>query len=99
MTPLGILCFVLSLRCCALSCLSAVQMFMFLALARGWGTTRAYLPQDTWRLHLCLSFSFYVCLTVFSRYLHHDAFIQCVHWDALFYSLFLTITARSLQPA
>lgn len=44
-----------------------VQMFLFLALARGWGTTRAYLPPDTWRLHLCLSFTFYVCLTVFSR--------------------------------
>ena len=43
-------------------------MFLFLALARGWGTTRAYLPPDTWRFHSGLSFAFFVCLTVFSRY-------------------------------
>ncbi len=48
--------------------IESVQMFLFLALAKGWGTTRAYLPPDTWRVHTFLSFSFFVCLTVFSRW-------------------------------
>jgi hypothetical protein len=41
-------------------------MYVFLAMAKGWSITRAYLPMETWRFHIALCFSFYVVLTVLS---------------------------------
>lgn len=41
-------------------------MYVYLAVAKGWGLTRAYLPLDMWRFHIALCFGFYVTLTVLS---------------------------------
>lgn len=43
-------------------------MYVYLAVAKGWGLTRAYLPLDIWRFHIALCFGFYVTLTVLSGY-------------------------------
>ena len=43
-------------------------MFFFLAASKGWGVTRQFLSLDVWRLHIALSFAFYVALTVLSGY-------------------------------
>lgn len=40
-------------------------MFLYLTAAKGWCTTRLNLEQGTWRLHVVLSFGFYVVLTMF----------------------------------
>lgn len=44
---------------------TVVQLYVFLAVAKGWSVTRAYLPPFTWRFHLALCFGFYITLTIF----------------------------------
>lgn len=54
--------------CYLMLSLRAVQMFLFLAAACGWGTTRQHLSLTTQRAHIAVAFAFYVCLVVLSRF-------------------------------